>query len=156
MAGRLAPYTPHDATLDKTRTFRGKLRAALYERAEGRCEVYIDEIGAPLRPGHEAKGRRCNRLLGDNWVGGHYPIPHHEGGQTTLENGRAECKFCKVYTAGADKTAAAKARRVKLFNETGKTSEKKVTKKIPARPFPSKQQRRAFRDKVMANKGKPR
>lgn len=152
MAGRIAPFTPHDTIVDKTRTFRGKMRGALYARAEGRCEVFIDNGGRPLRAGHEAKGRRCNRLLGHNWVGGHYPIPHHEGGPTTLENGRAECKFCKVYTAGADKKAAAKSRRVKLFNETGRSSAKKSVKKIPTRPFPSKQQRRAIRDKIKSGR----
>lgn len=148
MAFKIAPIEYEAPGLDKTRCFRGKLRKALYDRAEGKCEVYIDENGEPLPPGHESKGRRCNRPLGEKWVGGHYPIPHHEGGPTTLDNGRAECNLCKARTAIQEKGRASKSRRVKLFHETGKNHEKTKCRKLQGRGFMSKERARAIREKI--------
>ncbi len=62
--------------LDPKRTFDDKQKLALYVAADEKCAICGDEI--PIEDGE----------------GDHYPIPHRDGGPTTIDNGRFVCKTC--------------------------------------------------------------
>lgn len=84
--------------LDPQRTFSARQKVAMFERAEGRCEVQID-------------GERCGaKIINGKWVAGHIKA-HGLGGRTVIENGQVECPDCSKATHAKDTGTCAKADR---------------------------------------------
>lgn len=102
------------------RNFTAKSKAAMFLRAEGRCEGMVDESGryAGARGDTDPGWRRCGVPIGDgaDWHADHI-IPDALDGLNDAENGQCLCLACHGDKTGKrDAPAIAKARRMRQRN----------------------------------------
>lgn len=98
------------------RNFTPRTKAAMFLRANGRCEGMVNESGryAGARGDTDKGWRRCGAKIGDGvrWTADHI-VPDALGGLNDAENGQCLCPQCDAEKTGKrDAKHIAKSKRM--------------------------------------------